>query len=234
MGPSPQARGNRGFRLLGGDGERSIPAGAGKPTLDDMRDALTGVHPRRRGETVVSWSMPLPTTGPSPQARGNQTRLFLALVPAGSIPAGAGKPEWSRCCSASWQVHPRRRGETGMVQVLLGIVAGSSPQARGNHREQVIDHASDGSIPAGAGKPSAGDRVPSRCQVHRRHGETVSAASSCVSVMGPSPQARGNPFRETIQPADEGSIPAGAGKPPPRSRPGSWCRVHPRRRGETA
>ena len=71
---------------------------------------------------------------------------------------------------------------------------GPSPQARGNLAASAAGNAEQGSIPAGAGKPSQPWRLPCSRWVHpRRRGETLGLSLRSYWVQGPSPQARGNP-----------------------------------------
>ena len=91
-GLSPHARGNQSVRfkvfLLCG----SIPARAGKPTVNRSSMGASRVYPRTRGETPSAARGLVSAGGLSPHARGNRLRVALALGAAGSIPARAGKP----------------------------------------------------------------------------------------------------------------------------------------------
>ena len=71
-----------------------------------------------------------------------------------------------------------------------------------------------GSIPAGAGKPSA-------CAAEVLEGDA-----------GLSPRARGSRVCVVVREVRPGSIPAGAGKPRCDPPIGGWCEVYPRGRGE--
>ena len=152
-GPSPQARGSRVGDDLHHPRLRSIPAGAGKPGRPASLSRRSRVHPRRRGEARTRASgAPLPA-GPSPQARGSLVIAIPPPSPAGSIPAGAGKPPGATTAAPAWRVHPRRRGEAEHGGRYRIAYCGPSPQARGSRVEPGPVPHRRRSIPAGAGKP---------------------------------------------------------------------------------
>ena len=68
-----------------------IPAHAGKTQAGTYRGMGGGAHPRSRGENSVFWTPPPSQTGSSPLTRGKLGLATHAQVPAGLIPAHAGK-----------------------------------------------------------------------------------------------------------------------------------------------
>ncbi len=157
QGLSPRARGSRAdaWRPVAATG--SIPAGAGKPRARCVHRRLLWVYPRGRGE--AAWSRPKwgISTGLSPRARGSLDRQPRNQVVSGSIPAGAGKPVPPSPCGRSHRVYPRGRGEATEISLMLEVLPGLSPRARGSHRRILGRHERMGSIPAGAGKPCSAD-----------------------------------------------------------------------------
>ena len=91
-GLSPQARGNRRWRLPWPPSPGPIPAGAGEPQALQVGKGLHGAYPRRRGGTYTLKSNEVTSRGLSPQARGNLLGGAWVVQSAGPIPAGAGEP----------------------------------------------------------------------------------------------------------------------------------------------
>ena len=56
--------------------ERSIPAGAGEPSLRQSPGYALWVYPRGCGGTPAKFFLSLPSFGLSPRVRGNPDRLF--------------------------------------------------------------------------------------------------------------------------------------------------------------
>ena len=192
------------------------------------------VHPRERGESAVPMLPRLPTTGPSPRARGIPRPGVSLQVRTGSIPASAGNPR-SRPDSSWWAwVHPRERGESPPRLYADVLRPGPSPRARGIPGAAVIAASSSGSIPASAGNPASARRRRRAPGVHpRERGESDLVEPHAILREGPSPRARGIPVAGQVGGDCERSIPASAGNP---SRgPARWrsTGVHPRERGES-
>ena len=171
--------------------------------------------------------------GLSPRARGSLARALPPTVGSGSIPAGAGKPPLHLTHRYRRRVYPRGRGEAPAPQTFRYPPKGLSPRARGSHRPGVHPGRVSGSIPAGAGKPSA--RRPFRAGLRvypRGRGEATVATVVPAMTMGLSPRARGSHAVAAPSVPDVGSIPAGAGKPDRRRMPRRARGVYPRGRGE--
>ena len=70
----------------------------------------------------------------------------------GLIPAGAGKTVVIRMPETVCEAHPRGGGENFLAVCTCGWRDGSSPRGRGKRSGVDPKEASDGLIPAGAGK----------------------------------------------------------------------------------
>ena len=152
--------------------------------------------------------------GLSPPTRGNPNHAVPRVAQYRSIPAHAGEPAaiWLRGWSG--RVYPRPRGGT---------------EASPHERPQTPR-----SIPAHAGEPKAGvDRLVSARVYPRPRGGTAGAGRRREPREGLSPPTRGNRCQVEHNPPVEGSIPAHAGEPSPRSRRRTLRRVYPRPRGGT-
>ena len=214
-GLSPQVRGNRGLRERFEPGAGLSPQVRGNPRLHPASLQQQGSIPAGAGE-------PLAAPG----------RASLK----GSIPAGAGEPRVCLFWRRIQRVYPRRCGGTTAVNTVTREREGLSPQVRGNPGPEEQAAARGGSIPAGAGEPSAagsparrGRVYPRRCggtvsgraatsagprRVYpRRCGGTSMEAAARLEDRGLSPQVRGNRTRPDPRVPSVGSIPAGAGEP---------------------
>ena len=130
-GPSPHARGTRPAAVRDLAQPRSIPACAGNTDEGNLRATYEPVHPRMRGEHVMSRpGMPRPA-GPSPHARGTLDSAVMARLPP--------------------TVHPRMRGEHTLEDPVRWCEAGPSPHARGTLRRGRDQAGIGRSIPACAG-----------------------------------------------------------------------------------
>ena len=130
-GSSPLTRGKQGVPRCGPDGERLIPAHAGK-TSSHRRNATTRkAHPRSRGENAVSQAVESVVAGSSPLTRGKHLCGLGNPLPGGLIPAHAGKTRRSRTGRSPDEAHPRSRGENAGVVRVDRDDGGSSPLTRG-------------------------------------------------------------------------------------------------------
>ena len=99
-GLSPPTRGNHDARARLRPKMRSIPAHAGEPRHGETCCACRTVYPRPRGGTQVAGSNFLSHNGLSPPTRGNPGGAVCEYCDAGSIPAHAGEPTWTRTPAA--------------------------------------------------------------------------------------------------------------------------------------
>ena len=152
--------------------------------------------------------------GPSPRARGIRRIQSGALRPLGAIPASAGNPF--------------------SAQPLDAVSAGPSPRARGIHSRCRARGRPSWAIPASAGNPPSAPPGRRSTRGHpRERGESLSMSPVTLHADGPSPRARGIRHVPALAIGSGGAIPASAGNPGRRPRPGTAARGHPRERGES-
>ena len=111
-GPSPRGRGNPTSTVRSTTNDRTIPAWAGKPSIQRVVNSTFGDHPRVGGETVGRLWTVNASKGPSPRGRGNPCSISGPMGLIGTIPAWAGKPRRMRWRWHLRQDHPRVGGET--------------------------------------------------------------------------------------------------------------------------
>ena len=130
--------------------------------------------------------------GSSPHARGTPTSQTEAEARERFIPACAGNAIVSRRGVFNGPVHPRMRGERDDIGRLRARAGGSSPHARGTHRDARRRHRRDRFIPACAGNAVPivpGGAAPT---VHpRMRGERSTTRRAGDRIGGSSPHARG-------------------------------------------
>ena len=136
--------------------------------------------------------------------------------------------------SAPARVYPRRCGGTHCASAWGNGLRGLSPQVRGNPARAGGRRLHTGSIPAGAGEPTATARSGCRATVYpRRCGGTVPGLAVTPVAVGLSPQVRGNRGRRGAARGQRRSIPAGAGEPRSGTTAAQDSEVYPRRCGGT-
>ena len=233
-GLSPPTRGNRDQIERADIANRSIPAHAGEPQLQELAEARCRVYPRPRGGTEVSRDSGRTGTGLSPPTRGNPVSASLSVLGTWSIPAHAGEPRRRVAGAASCPVYPRPRGGTTMRPIVSTSTTGLSPPTRGNRDEPVLGGLRHRSIPAHAGEPIVSTGTRGTTAVYPRpRGGTADIPGKDRPYEGLSPPTRGN-HRAGVQPSPgPGSIPAHAGEPRPDLHPPLLWRVYPRPRGGT-
>ena len=212
QGLSPQVRGSPRPRRAEDTRARSIPAGAGEPPS-------------------IS-TPPPPRHGLSPQVRGSRPRMAWSTGRRRSIPAGAGEPPADAATQRRGRVYPRRCGGAAVGRAITEGTTGLSPQVRGSRLPVGGRDGHHRSIPAGAGEPST-LRLPAEpVEVYpRRCGGATRWTVVDAGGGGLSPQVRGSPFGGRAAHRVLGSIPAGAGEPPPLLSSPRPSGVYPRRCG---
>ena len=211
-GSSPLARGLLAWLASRGACAGIIPARAGfthrrVPALHPPRD-----HPRSRGVYPEAGARMVPEIGSSPLARGLPPPPPTAESCGWIIPARAGFTSRARQGGSAPPDHPRSRGVYIRQIEIAGVLAGSSPLARGLLREATPRSRGAGIIPARAGftrpraRRAAGDRDHPRSR-----GVYVAPAGRRPRRGGSSPLARGLPVASPGVPGLEWIIPARAG-----------------------
>ena len=172
----------------------SIPAGAGEPCHDKPCTNTAGVYPRGCG--------------------GAMGALVRYHGGKGSIPAGAGEPMPIKWLRSPRRVYPRGCGEAKPPLSVSCRNVGLSPRVRGSRGQSITIMDASGSIPAGAGEPSAAGPTPVTVKVYPRGcGGARRVTFLPVHQQGLSPRVRGSQLQFYPTPRAVGSIPAGAGEP---------------------
>ena len=194
------------------------------------------VHPRVRGEHLVTNDDNVFHYGSSPRARGTRW-----------------DPRAARCPST---VHPRVRGEHSQVRSIHGSSTGSSPRARGTLVLDAAPASQPRFIPACAGNTTARCRACRKTPVHPRvRGEhprrqrdrgargrfiPACAGNTATTPRTPipppvHPRVRGEHLAPlAVGPYNHGSSPRARGTPWHARTSRSRNSVHPRVRGEHA
>ena len=233
-GLSPRVRGNRACSGVSVSSVGSIPACAGEPRTDGVPPVQGWVYPRVCGGTRCKTFRRAPRPGLSPRVRGNLFGGAGAVEGGGSIPACAGEPRSAFLDAKPLGVYPRVCGGTCSSPTSPCLAKGLSPRVRGNHAQDVLPAASNGSIPACAGEPPTPRDSPRSERVYPRVcGGTRRRLRGKGQIEGLSPRVRGNPDAAVARGRLRGSIPACAGEPPWRSAFGARPRVYPRVCGGT-
>ena len=114
-GSSPRARGTPAAIHRRVEPQRFIPAGAGNTANWLAQDSDGTVHPRGRGEHVIAMAFKVGLAGSSPRARGTRSKIGSKGARRRFIPAGAGNTRPRSPRSSPLPVHPRGRGEHGVL-----------------------------------------------------------------------------------------------------------------------
>ena len=232
-GSSPLTRGKPLVTTGSYDGNRLIPAHAGKTRGRARLADHPRAHPRSRGENSKGRDRLTPSSGSSPLTRGKPPGGPPGEVGAGLIPAHAGKTRSRAKPSSEYRAHPRSRGENLQVHPAGLTLGGSSPLTRGKPVNDERAEGHGGLIPAHAGKTRKRTRPPRRPRAHpRSRGENVVRPGATILEPGSSPLTRGKLAGQERAANHLGLIPAHAGK---TSHPTGARRnpeAHPRSRGE--
>ena len=154
-GSSPLARGTRILLPLRENRARLIPARAGNTVLVVVLIIFSPAHPRSRGEHPTISDNSLNAVGSSPLARGTHGLQVFGIHQARLIPARAGNTLGLRRGTSAKSAHPRSRGEHPRKVLLIGVVAGSSPLARGTLLNAAPVNGDPRLIPARAGNTTS-------------------------------------------------------------------------------
>ena len=130
-GSSPRSRGTRASAPPCPAAWGFIPALAGNTRKGRRWSFWLSVHPRARGEHMVSEQFRICLGGSSPRSRGTHPRFRGWVARRRFIPALAGNTAASAAFHAPHTVHPRARGEHAPVFAPRSLRNGSSPRSRG-------------------------------------------------------------------------------------------------------
>ena len=195
-GSSPLTRGKPVELRAARNGQRLIPAHAGKTTSTSREGNSPRAHPRSRGENGCAANRATPKRGSSPLTRGKLLHEHVRALFGGFIPAHAGKTRMRGRRSCTCPAHPRSRGENVYQVNGKTIPAGSSPLTRGKRVIFKDEVAEMGLIPAHAGKTCYTNYESEWAAAHpRSRGENRFASKSDNVQSGSSPLTRGKPCR---------------------------------------
>ena len=111
FGSSPLARGTQICCLITSTDTRFIPACAGNSRSNFSFGSSMSVHPRLRGELLLTTTYTIDKHGSSPLARGTLEKITSDAIYARFIPACAGNSKTKARELIEVAVHPRLRGE---------------------------------------------------------------------------------------------------------------------------
>ena len=194
LGSSPRVRGkpplSRTWTCLAG----LIPACAGKTPGRPCTTSAPPAHPRACGENRRVGAQLGRVRGSSPRVRGKLQPRLHRRVPAGLIPARAGKTQTATLIPVHTAAHPRACGENARFDLNTAPGSGSSPRVRGKHSLDRRIRRSRGLIPARAGKTWwwCAARAP-RGAHPRACGENPRQHCARAARRGSSPRVRGKP-----------------------------------------
>ena len=209
-----------------------IPARAGFTKGTNHEPPPRPDHPRSRGVYGRTWRDGAGSTGSSPLARGLRRHWYHPGTGRRIIPARAGFTPAPRRLSRGSRDHPRSRGVYNIFYRGVLTAEGSSPLARGLHRDVREAERAPRIIPARAGFTEPRSLEVRRLGDHpRSRGVYFDWWVGCGAPAGSSPLARGL-LRDTAPIAAAiGIIPARAGFTAPSPSSLSGPRDHPRSRG---
>ena len=214
-GSSPRGRGKPNTCTQRIPTHRLIPAWAGKTTVGVIKVVKRVAHPRVGGENRRPVPVATRTRGSSPRGRGKPSGHGPRGGGRGLIPAWAGKTRQMPSRSCANRAHPRVGGENKTCLRASVDTAGSSPRGRGKRDASQVTQTTGPAHPR-----VGGENNPRRHQVRAR--------------VGSSPRGRGKHDTRVRRKAEQGLIPAWAGKTRAGHLPHAGCGAHPRVGGENA
>ena len=150
------------------------------------------------------------------------------------IPARAGRTRAGGCVLTRHAAHPRSRGADCAVDGWRAVSAGSSPLARGGRIDHVEPEPDVRLIPARAGRTRPRSSAPPAKRAHpRSRGADIKIRLVPTAAMGSSPLARGGRRDVVRATAQDGLIPARAGRTLCACSSTGATRAHPARAGRT-
>ena len=155
IGSSPHTRGTASSVPRYVFYERFIPAHAGNRYLLAIPARNSSVHPRTRGEQLLTCYCKRISAGSSPHTRGTVQADSATRHTIRFIPAHAGNSRDENVPVDSESVHPRTRGEQPIRPVKAPLNGGSSPHTRGTVKQSYFFFFLPRFIPAHAGNSKA-------------------------------------------------------------------------------
>ena len=131
-GPPPHARGSRRGRGRRRSRRRPTPACAGITRSPVGRGLPNPAHPRMRGDHPAGGRSPRRSPGPPPHARGSPMMRETHSWGRRPTPACAGITAFDPPGPASYEAHPRMRGDHAPCEVERLSATGPPPHARGS------------------------------------------------------------------------------------------------------
>ena len=191
---------------------RFTPAHAGNTHVNAEEAGSLEVHPRSRGEYLLTLHQTDPEPGSSPLTRGIRGPKPENVEKARFIPAHAGNTTGSSNGTRRTQVHPRSRGEYSSQHFGSCKWIGSSPLTRGILPVLIIFAHVFRFIPAHAGNTQTHRQELDLSWVHpRSRGEYPVRSDLPQSRAGSSPLTRGIRMFTASRIDRNGFIPAHAG-----------------------
>ena len=155
------------------------------------------------------------------------------MISQGSSPLARGTRNGSSSGHRRDGLIPARAGNTTVSSFGVIMAAGSSPLARGTLSTLCPPTEKPGLIPARAGNTALSGLWASFSWAHpRSRGEHPDVVFGVFGFVGSSPLARGTHHGIQIRASDNGLIPARAGNTHSIETWSTFCRAHPRSRGE--
>ncbi len=192
FGSSPHTRGTSINTPPCDADQRFIPAHAGNMVFYNAKLRKIPVHPRTRGEHVISLGEILAKIGSSPHTRGTSPTIRPHRIPRRFIPAHAGNMGFRSAGRSRVAVHPRTRGEHRYTRPGSEHEYGSSPHTRGTYLAAIKNIEEERFIPAHAGNIFDVHSLTVFSSVHpRTRGEHITPLIRVVTVFGSSPHTRG-------------------------------------------
>ena len=150
-GSPPLTRGIHLARYVHQYDTRFTPAHAGNTSETEWRLGIVEVHPRSRGEYLLSMFSSSGYAGSPPLTRGIRKSNIFGICGRRFTPAHAGNTDSGNHGGYWWKVHPRSRGEYNQAFRFGRDRLGSPPLTRGIPLVSIIFTCLPGFTPAHAG-----------------------------------------------------------------------------------
>ena len=214
------------------DGLRIIPARAGFTFSRRSGRSRISDHPRSRGVYCLSPRITERISGSSPLARGLPAPLNSSASKRRIIPARAGFTPVYLLESRGGPDHPRSRGVYDATVLMVSLIPGSSPLARGLRVDGDVSVHRARIIPARAGFTVTWSTGSGPREDHpRSRGVYPFPPWDVATTEGSSPLARGLPLHDRYPGVGGGIIPARAGFTIGDADVCTTAKDHPRSRG---